>query len=201
MAGQRFNAGQVSDWGVNPYNPGVYMAKTVGDIFPQWASFSNTASGAFDSRFSSIPIWIPNACTLTELTAYCSTLQADSTLRLGIYSSDQELKPVNLLADFGTVSGASTGTKRASGSLAILPGMYCLTAWGSATHSTVRWFSPNAIWNPFDYTGQIATNRSMLGYTAASVDYSGGFPATAPSVSLVNSATGRFSIAIAVKLS
>ncbi len=203
MAGQRFNSGQVSDWGVNPYNPGVYMAKTVQDFFPQWCGLPTQATSvASDSRFTAIPIWIPYSCTLTELTTYCTTLQADSTLRLGIYTADQELKPATLLADFGTVSGASTGTKRATGSLVLLPGMYSLASWGSATHSTVRWVGTDLVgWNPFDYFGQIITGRRMLGYTATSVDYSGGLPAAAPSVSLANSIFGRPIVAIAVRVS
>lgn len=67
-----------------------------------------------EGRLFALPFWPGRSCTLTGVAANVTTLLLASSLRMGIYLSDGVL-PTTLLADYGTVTSASTGIRSITG--------------------------------------------------------------------------------------
>lgn len=149
--------------------------------------------GAFQtSSLAQQAMWWPcythRAVTVAALATYCGTLEAGSTMRFGIYANTgSDLAVGSLLADFGTVSGASTGAKEVSGSQAVSAGYFWVCNWQS-NHSTVRWLRrSSASGLPPSFAGvQNAYGRHFMGYKVTAVDYSAGLPASPPSLTLMD---------------
>lgn len=149
--------------------------------------------GAFQtSSLAQQAMWWPcythRAVTVAALATYCGTLEAGSTMRFGIYANTgSDLAVGSLLADFGTVSGASTGAKEVSGSQAVSAGYFWVCNWQS-NHSTVRWLRRSfGAGLPPSFAGvQNAYGRHFMGYKVTAVDYSAGLPASPPSLTLMD---------------
>lgn len=126
------------------------------------------------------PCWAFRRMTIDALSAQCFTLESGSTLRVGLYDANQTTLAVgNLLADYGTMSGTTTGTKTVTGSQAVGPGWFFIATWGS-NNSTVRWGRASNIIN-YPMGGTVATSRTYFGYiTTSTTDYSAGLPSTPP---------------------
>lgn len=152
--------------------------------------------GAFQtSSLAQQAMWWPcythRAVTVAALATYCGTLEAGSTMRFGIYANTgSDLAVGSLLADFGTVSGASTGAKEVSGSQAVTAGYFWVCNWIS-NHSTVRWLRRSfATGLPPSFAGvQNAFGRQSMGYKATAVDYSAGLPSSPPSLTIMDHVT------------
>lgn len=152
--------------------------------------------GAFQtSSLAQQAMWWPcythRAVTIAALATYCGTLEAGSTMRFGIYANTgTDLAVGSLVADFGTVSGASTGAKEVSGSQAISAGYFWVCNWIS-NHTTVRWLRRSlASGLPPSFAGvQNAYGRHYMGYKATSVDYSAGLPSSPPALTLMDHVT------------
>lgn len=141
-------------------------------------------SAATPSVLAFWPFYVANIATVAGLATWCGTLEAGALLRLGVYASSSNLVPTALVADYGTVSGASTGAKEVTGSIAVGPGWVFLAV-ATSTHTTVRWArmhtSPTG--SPFGTQNQIG--RAYLGWVASGTDYTAsGLPSAAPSVVL-----------------
>jgi hypothetical protein len=152
--------------------------------------------GAFQtSSLAQQAMWWPcythRDVTVAALATHCGTLEAGSTMRFGLYANTgSDLAVGSLLADFGTVSGASTGTKEVTGSQAVSAGWFWVCNWIS-NHTTVRWLRRSfASGLPPSFAGvQNAYGRHYMGYKATSVDYSAGLPSSPPALTLMEHVT------------
>lgn len=152
--------------------------------------------GAFQtSSLAQQAMWWPcythRDVTVAALATYCGTLEAGSTMRFGLYANTgSDLAVGSLLADFGTVSGASTGTKEVTGSQAVSAGWFWVCNWIS-NHTTVRWLRRSfGSGLPPSFAGvQNAYGRHYMGYKATSVDYSAGLPSSPPALTLMEHIT------------
>lgn len=129
------------------------------------------------------PFWWPfildRPMVVSAVATWCWASEASSTLRAGFYACDDEWVPTTLLADYGTMSGASTGAKTVTGTTEIPAGLFSLCLWPS-NHTTVRWSKPS-VGTPlaFGETSQ-ASGTYNLGWRLQSetADYSAGLPAS-----------------------
>jgi hypothetical protein len=111
-------------------------------------------------------------------------------LRFSTWSNDEAtFRPATngLIEDVGTVSGASTGSKSITCSIAVGPGWVWVGVWAS-NHTTVRWNRFNGGWtqNLMGYTNT-ENNRIVFGWAVAGVDYSSAWNPTLPTLVSVNS--------------
>lgn len=153
--------------------------RMVGDI-ASWGVTAGAVSVA--NTISYFSIFVPEPCTLTEVGAACVTAQASSLVRLGLYTfnglSGVTTLDGDLVADFGTVSGASTGDKTISVSQAVERGLYLIAAAGS-NHTSVRWRRPVTALSPHGFFGESSTaGESTAFWRNTGTDYSGGLPST-----------------------
>lgn len=86
-----------------------------------------------------IPVYLADLSTYKKLLIEVTTLQAASTLRLGIYS-DLDGVPSSLLVDGGTVSSATTGMKDAAIATILPPGFVWLVVVADTAGIVVRGF-------------------------------------------------------------
>ena len=121
MAGQRFNSGQVADWGVNRLQDNRFLDNAAERIpFGTWLG-QTTQTFFGDGRPTGFWAWLDYPWSLTSLNIVVSTAATDAgqLFRLGIY---QELQPrrvsadvdLSLVADAGTVAVSSQGLKTAT---------------------------------------------------------------------------------------
>lgn len=77
-------------------------------------------------RLVYLPMLVHTAITIDQLVLEVETLDAGSSIRMGIYKADVNWQPTDLVKDYGTVSGASTGVKTITYEQALAPGRYLL---------------------------------------------------------------------------
>lgn len=143
--------------------------------------FALSPAGQQAQRLCLHPVVLNRPATVSDLSTYCSTSEAGSTLRLGLYGMDDNLRPTTLIADYGTVSGASTGGKTATGTT-VVDGPFMLAVWAS-NHTTVRWSRYSVIRELYGESS-VGYGRTNYFLTATSVDYSNGFPQRLPTLSV-----------------
>ena len=155
-----------------------------GWFYPSTFYLGGAAAGgaSIAQRFHLVPLFVPRAVTVARIRAQCGTLEAGSTLRLGIYAADDALNVGDRVADWGTVSGAAAGEKIISGlSTALTAGWYWLATWAS-NHAVARWHkwnvtgSSTALWSPGG--ASVNLGRNNWGRLAIGVDYTAGLPST-----------------------
>jgi hypothetical protein len=139
-------------------------------------------------------MYVDRRLTLAGLQTVVVTLEAGSTARLGIYSFTS-LVPDALVVDYGTIDSSTTGIKEATGSTVLDPGWYALAIWCS-NHSTVRYARPTfALTQILGGTLGTSTNGNAFWKGSGALDYSGGLPANATSLSAENPSVQRPMIA------
>jgi hypothetical protein len=191
MSRPNWNSGQVSDWG---RSDSKYSGFTALNKIPVGTNvgFYNNAPGVASGGASNGTCaqrarwWLWSTDRLLSIQIYItvSTLEAGATLRVGLYNVDERLQPTTLIEDCGTLDASSTGTKFVNATAKPL-GTFCVAAWAS-NHATVRYNRGASVIGE----GQLFlgdNTRYNGNYTYCwgvnSVDYSGGLPAVAPSVS------------------
>lgn len=126
-----------------------------------WGYGNAAAINIPDGRLFAMPFWPGRACTLTGVAVNVTTLLAGSTLRMGIYVSDGVL-PTTLLADFGTVTSASTGIRSITGlTTPVRPVLHYIVVARQGGVGTLS-VSSRSAWDPIvsDTTPTIAANTS-----------------------------------------
>lgn len=170
-------------------SPGIRWASTASYFQPgigQGDAGSQSAATAQTCTW--IPFYIERPRTVASIGNYCFTLEAGSTMRLGLYTClSTNFEPDALIADYGTVSGASTGFKTATGTTVVGPGVFWVASWAS-NHTTVRW-SKITLGGQSALGCNPATGRFYPGFSISAVDYSAGLPATATGYSIIDSAS------------
>jgi hypothetical protein len=117
--------------------------------------------------------------TVQHIATFVSTLESGAEQRLAIYNVNENGAPTTLIADYGTVSASSTGRKLASGST-VVTGRFAIGVW-SSDHSTVRYFrASTALTEMMLGDGSFLDSPGAVCWGIDNVDYSAGFPATAP---------------------
>jgi hypothetical protein len=130
------------------------------------------------SRMLCVPVFISESITIDRIGAECVTAVASSTFRLGIYTSDSNGLPANLVLDAGTIDTSTTGAKTITISQTLTPGLYYLTGCqqGGATNATMRGYH-NIMGNHSPVAG--ATMSTTVYYTGFNQDpVTGAFPST-----------------------
>lgn len=146
-----------------------------------------TAATATDSAFRAIPIYVPNVAgvTVTAVGVEVTSGGTSSNSRFGIYGTDAEGRPTELIIDGGSAATTGTGFVSASISQFLRQGWYYLAAAHSGSVlPTIRKtgvFHGNAFGDPHStdlaiYHGYQSLNSSV----ACAAIVSGGFPAYYP---------------------
>jgi hypothetical protein len=90
------------------------------------------------------PIYIPNPCTLSQMSVMVNGAVALSSIEMGLYSNNNGL-PDALILDAGNVASTTTGQKNITGlTQALTPGWYWV-AWWSNGGVTCSGFAANAL--------------------------------------------------------
>lgn len=186
------NAGQVSDWGRTQRTPASnllgrhYRNATVGSGFAYnnmpgiGGNGASNGTCAQRARFWPIAFEFP---TFVRIFTSVQTLESGATMRMGTYNLDENMVPTTLIEDCGTVDASTTGVKSLDATKPLL-GWVAIALWAS-NHSTVRYLRGSSI---IAEGGLLFGDSSVYGGGAFycwgidSVDYSGGFPSTAPTV-------------------
>jgi hypothetical protein len=174
-------------------NPMGFTPAVSGRLFLPEHGPTQLGSGG-DSQATKVRFWVYNvrpARTVASIRNYCWTAQAGSTLRVGLYNVDGDGRPTTLIADYGTLSGATIGIKSVTGST-VVSGPIALAV-AASDHATVRWgralVTASTVYKP--YGDSSPANDRPGCYWFASADYSAGLPADAPSVSVGDNVTGQ----------
>lgn len=205
MPRPNWNSGQVSQWGSDVVPSGTAEGQTLyassnaplGRVFGSVSSvkvasatryylginanYNSTANiGSGWEKFASwTPCYTHKRITIDSIATYVFVGEAGSTCRFGIYNADSTFLPGTLLADYGTVSGATTGQKDASGSTVVNPGVFWLATWFS-NHTAVRFTSVTYTVSNTFFGDTVANNSVGQMLRLANQDYSAGFPASYP---------------------
>lgn len=182
-----------------------HYAKMSTDIHPtcKFYYLPLSASGwvsTMGAAAAQMPLWYPfmldRRMVVAGIHTYCWTGEADSYLRVGLYNCDDRWRPTTLIADYGTMSGASTGLKNAAGTTVVPAGMFSLCVW-SSNHTSVRWSKISAI-DPRGAFGERepAFNAGQMCYRlqTETADYSAGLPATMVGTAVYGLGVGNYPI-------
>lgn len=124
--------------------------------------YGNAAGVNFPlDRLYAIPLWTGRSATLTGVSINVTTLLAASSVRMGLYESDGVL-PTTLVADYGTVTTATTGLRTLTGlSSAVRPVLYFLALGRQGAAGTLG-LSSRSTWEPIvsDTSPTIASNTN-----------------------------------------
>ena len=131
------------------------------------------------NRLFYVPFFLQESITMDRIGAECTSAIASSTFRLGLYSSDSDGLPSNLVFDAGTIDTSSPGLKTITISQSVSAGFYFLSyaQQGGATNATMRaLIGTSGNWSPVAGTTMAGSNH----FTSYSEDtISGAFPSTA----------------------
>ena len=156
-------------------------------------SLAASTGGATSSIARFVPIAIAENMTIDRIGIEVTTAAASSTIRLGLYEDNAGV-PGDLIADFGTVSTATTGVKELTVSQAVSKGRV-FAAWVPSNSAlNVRRISNG--WNLLQYTAtkEDALDPSSVHWQQSGV--TGALPATA-AATLTSSGTA-FSNAVVI---
>lgn len=160
-----------------------------GVIFGGWVSQSNytfagmvggingTAAGAAltaDSMVASL-FAVPVATTFDQITAKVTTGVAASTIRLGVYAVGTNGLPGALIADWGTVSSATTSNPTLSISWSPVAGWYYLVQVSSSNPSVTSYANGLGV-TPFGSGAGITTLAGITDWIKASAGSSSALP-------------------------
>jgi hypothetical protein len=145
--------------------------------------------------------WIYSVDRFSIITIRMSVQVAESgaTLRVGTYNLDDDLRPSTLVEDYGTMNASSTGIKSIVGTFPVI-GRFAVALWAS-NHANVRYTRASATLVEAHYLfGDASAYANNQGYCwgVDSVDYSGGFPAVAPAVTIQSATTNLMMPAISI---
>lgn len=155
-----------------------------------YANTTNTTLTFTKDLMYLIPFYVPSTTTFTRI-AVSLTGTAGSTgsvIRLGIYDSDSNNFPNNLVVDGGTVATTTTGSKSVTISQSLSKGLYWLASVAQVA-TTTQPTSTRRIITPTSFVqqGTVSADDAGLsnvnvGYTVSSV--TGALPSTASGYAL-----------------
>lgn len=120
---------------INPIHPGV---NTSNYYFPAGAVGAATPSTLTAGVVYYTLLIVPNTTTYTKIGAKVTSSVAASTMRFGIYQNSNGL-PTSLIADYGTVTSASTGDQEITISQTLEPNCYWIAMQPSGAIA-INWF-------------------------------------------------------------
>lgn len=124
----------------------------------------------------SSPLVVPVRCSFDRIEQEINVAgTAGALVRLGIYASDELLRPGALVLDAGTVASDSTGWKSTTVDVTLDPGLYWVTAVTQVAAATLACINSGV--------GIAADNQasgSVFGIRSNANSFSGALPATYP---------------------
>lgn len=193
MAGQRFNSGQVADWGRDSKNarllslasaPGITNRTTTSFYYWPNATFTSATTRAATANRLYIATATFTENVLLDRARISINTQASSSgqlARLGIYDNDANMVPQNLVSDFGTVDISSTGIKAITGlNVPLVAGTYsvCVVFQQACTPVYSRWVTGVSLTNNLASNSFTALPANI--YSTFTFD---SLPATCPAIS------------------
>lgn len=152
--------------------------------YPFGHSGTSDYSGSTGVSSATCAIWMPfyveRSVTLDSISVSVHTASAGATARLGVYSISNPTASSltgSLVTDFGTVSGASTGGKTATGTASLTAGWYAICV-AFNSNSTVRWKYGGMYFKPYGFNP--AYVQDQIGWRETGTDHTGGLPASIP---------------------
>jgi hypothetical protein len=186
-------SGQVSNWDKQTVFPSSNPTSIYANRSDRWyppIGPTGAIQASSASNANRICFWlyaVQRPLTVNRIGTYCWTGEAGSLLRFGLYNVGLTGLPTSLIADYGTVSGATAGGKTASGST-VVNGIFAL-ACATSNHTSVRWsVTPGSQYIFGD--GSLALNRPGFFQFESGTDHSAGLPSAAPTVSIGDTVTG-----------
>lgn len=128
------------------------------------------------NRMFYVPLWLDRALTLNRIGVGVTTAAAGSTLRLGAYTAVNDA-PDTLVADYGTVSAATTGDKEITISQALPAGLTWLAIVAQGGTPTIYMSTPFVGFPQTSLTNLAQYGSNQLYYNGDTV--SGALPSTA----------------------
>ena len=125
------------------------------------------AGGLTNDQMYLVPIFISEDMTIDRIAIEVTTAAASSTVRLGLYSSTDSV-PSTLIADFGTVSSATTGVKELTVSQAVSKGLIW-AAYVCSNSSSVRLRQIQDGYQTLTYGSTVAHMFANCSYTETGV--------------------------------
>jgi hypothetical protein len=117
-----------------------------------------------------LPLIVPATRTFTSMVVRTGATSAGNNLIIGVYALDANNAPAGVLADSGLISLAVAGTKTATISLTLTPGIYGIAFWSNVAISYSAFTNSNLI-NPWGMQNgpSIFTNIQLLLYSFSSI--------------------------------
>ena len=117
--------GPAGPGGGSPQLPAFYNANTY-MCTPCLAGTTQSAVVPPDNRYYLMPIFMPQARTITKGIVHCTSFSATEKARLAIYSMDSNQQPSTLMGDLGEITITGTGDYTWTGSIPLTAGAYFL---------------------------------------------------------------------------
>lgn len=177
MAGQRFNSGQVADWGrtQQPFTAGT--PKASGGYESEKYQYlgvvptgSRQATGFSPNVVYYQPFTIDQTVTITDQAINVNVAgTAGALCRVFIASSDSEWQPIGLVHEFATLDTTSTGTKVNTGlNLQLSPGRYLVGFRAEVAASTlVHWALAWSPWHEVNMTSGSPMQTRSVSYSGS----------------------------------
>lgn len=146
-----------------------------------------TAVGLSANLMYLVPFAVSQRTTFTRIGIKCTTAQASTNARLGIYRA-VDGAPSNLVLDAGAVSLATTGEKEVTISQSLEAGEYFLAVLSNATSAQITWSLvniPMRVWR-YGLVGSDTADGAADLLMVAGLSY-GALPGTCPAVTYVGS--------------
>lgn len=154
-----------------------------------------STGGATGGHLRFVPVLIAEDMTIDRIGLEVTTASAGATIRLGLYE-DNAGAPGDLIADFGTVSGAAVGVVEATISQALTKGRV-FAAWVPSNNS-MNFRRVSNGWNLLQYTATQADAVDPSGVHWLQTGVTGALPATA-TASLTSSGTAFSNVIITMR--
>lgn len=163
------------------FPPWATLAYQVGGWSPILCTGTTSGAGYFAAnKICLIPAVLPSGITVTSMSINCAVRVGTDSVRMGVYTMAKTAE-ATLLADFGTVSVASTGLKTISSlSTVLVPGYYYFAVIFASVTNTYT--VPSGIICPlytfndsFQYNNGTSTFPASV--TAANISSGGGLGA------------------------
>jgi hypothetical protein len=140
----------------------------ISNLSTTWGDgMSAMAGGLTDDTMYLVPIFISEDMTIDRIAVEVTTAAATSTVRLGLYSSTDNV-PSALIADFGTVASDTTGVKEKTISQAVSKGLIW-AAYVCSNSSSVRLRQISDGYQTLTFGTSAAQMFDQIGYTQTGV--------------------------------
>jgi hypothetical protein len=146
---------------------------------PQFTSSAAATLGLGTLRLA--PLVVPVQTVIQTVAVEVTTLAASGVFRVGVYGSDGNMQPADLVYESTTIDTSTIGIKTQAASFTLPPGVYWIGGISQVGDSAMRAGSAAVVPRPPCTGGSSpsASGSTAAGYNRASVATSGALPASA----------------------